>query len=106
MVQKAMPIESKYVQLLIMELRITMNWKPPGSNQIENFWLMLLTATHKYLATLFNTLIKEDQILEWLIAGVTTMLIPKNENTERPKNYRPVTCLPTLYNTIIMTAKI
>ena len=26
-----------------------------------------------------------------------TFLIPKNENTENPKNYRPVTCLPTIY---------
>jgi hypothetical protein len=33
---------------------------------------------------------------EWLTAGVT-FLIPKNENTENPKNYRPVTCLPTTY---------
>jgi len=26
-----------------------------------------------------------------------TFLIPKNENTENPKNYRPVTCLSTIY---------
>jgi hypothetical protein len=45
-------------------------------------------ATHKYLATLFNKLIEEDQTPEWLMAGVT-LLIPKNENTEKPKNYRP-----------------
>jgi hypothetical protein len=36
------------------------------------------------------------QIPEWLTAGIT-FLIPKNENTEHPKNYRPVTCLPTTY---------
>jgi hypothetical protein len=27
-------------------------------------------------------------------------LIPKNENTQNPKNYRPVTCLPTIYKLI------
>ena len=37
---------------------------------------------------------------EWLTAGVT-YLIPKNENTGNPKNYRPVTCLPTTYKLII-----
>ena len=26
--------------------------------------------------------------------------MPKNENTENPKNYRPVTCLPTMYKII------
>jgi hypothetical protein len=33
------------------------------------------------------------------MTGVT-FLIPKNENTENPKNYRPVTCLPTIYKLI------
>jgi hypothetical protein len=56
---------------------------------------MVLTVMPKYLAALFNKLIKEDQIPEWLKAGVT-ILIPKNQITERPKNYIPVTCLPTL----------
>jgi hypothetical protein len=42
---------------------------------------------------------EEDQIPEWLMAGVT-FLIPKNENTGNPKNYRPVTCLPTIYKLI------
>jgi len=41
-------------------------------------------------------LIEEDQILQWLTAGVT-FLITKSGNTENPKNYRPVTCLPTMY---------
>jgi hypothetical protein len=93
-----MPIKSKFGQLR-MAPTATVNWKPPGRGQIANFWFMQLTATHKYLATLFNTLIKENQILKWLMAGVT-MLIPKNANSERPKNYRPVICLPTIYKTI------
>jgi len=33
------------------------------------------------------------------MAGVT-YLIPKNEHTGNPKNYRPVTCLPTTYTLI------
>ena len=48
------------------------------------------------MAALFNKLIEEDKIPEWLTAGVR-FLIPKNENTENPKNYRPVTCLPKIY---------
>ena len=30
-----------------------------------------------------------------------TSLIPKNEIIERLKNYRPITCLPTIYKTIM-----
>jgi len=76
--------------------RTTLNWKTPGKDQITNFWLKHLPATHRQIAALFNKLFEEDQIPEWLTAGVT-FLIKKNENTENPKNYRPVTCLPTVY---------
>ena len=80
-------------------LRTTLNWKAPGRDQIPNFCLKQLTATHRYIAAIFNKLIEEDQISEWLTGGVT-FLIPKNENTENPKNNRPVTCLPTMYKLI------
>jgi hypothetical protein len=80
-------------------LRTTLNWKAPGSDQIPNFWLKQLTATHKHIAAIFNKLIEEDQIPEWLTAGVK-FFISRNENTENPKHYRPVTCLPTMYKLI------
>jgi len=57
-------------------LRTTLNWKAPGRVQIAHFWLKQLTATQKHIAALFNKLIEEDQIPEWLTAGVT-FLIPK-----------------------------
>jgi hypothetical protein len=61
--------------------------------------LKQITAKHKHIAAIFNKLNEEDHIPEWLTAGIT-FLIPKNENTENPKNYRPVTCLPTMYKLI------
>jgi hypothetical protein len=81
-------------------LRTKLNWKATGRDQITNFWLKQLTATHTCLATLYNNLIKEGQIPDWLTTGIK-ILIPKQENTERTKNYRPTTCLPTMYITII-----
>jgi hypothetical protein len=83
-------------------LRSTLKQKATGTDQTANFWLKQITATYTYLATLFNNLIKEGQIPDWLTTGIT-ILISKNEKTARPKNYRPVTCLPTIYNTIMST---
>ena len=80
-------------------LRTSLNWKAPRRDQIPNFWLKQLTATHNYSAAIFNKLIEEDQIPEWLTAGVT-FLIQKNEDTENKKNYRPLTCLHTMYKLI------
>jgi hypothetical protein len=63
------------------------------------FLLKQLTATYTYLATLCNKLIEEGQIPDWLTTGVA-ILIPKDENTEKPQIYRPLTCLPTVYKTV------
>jgi hypothetical protein len=84
-----------YAKDVAKALRTTLNWKAPRRDQTANFWLKQLTTTHKRTAALFNKLIDEDQIPEWLTAGVT-FLIPTTENTENSKNYRPVTCLPTI----------
>jgi hypothetical protein len=87
------PVCEKYV---VEALRTTLNWKAPGRDEIVNFRLKQLTAMHKNIAALFNKLIEKDQIPEWLTAGVT-FLIPKNENTDNPKIYRPVICFPKIY---------
>ena len=55
-------------------LRTTLNWKAPGRDQILNFWLKQLTATHKHIAAIFNKLIEEDQIPERLMPGVRRFL--------------------------------
>ena len=54
---------AKYVKTY--ELRTTLNRKAPGRDQIANFCLKQLTATHKHIAALFNKLVEEDQIREW-----------------------------------------
>jgi hypothetical protein len=74
-----------------------LNWKAPGRDQIQNFGLKQLTVTHNHIAAIFNKLIEEDSIPEWLTARVTH-LITKNENTENLKNYRPVTCDLSAYD--------
>jgi len=72
-------------------LQTTLNWRAPGRYRTGKFWLKQLTATHTYLATLCNRPIEEGHIPDWLTTGAT-ILILKNENTERPKNYRTITC--------------
>ena len=49
-------------------LRTTLTWKAPGRDKIPNFWLKELTAIHRHIAAIFNKLIEEDQIPEWLTA--------------------------------------
>jgi hypothetical protein len=78
----------------------THNCKYPGSNQIPNYWLKTFPATHSYITKFINIIIEEPkQTPDWLTTGIT-YLLPKSGDTNEPKNYRPITCLSTLYRVI------
>jgi hypothetical protein len=84
-----------------------LKWEPPGSDQISNYWLKVFPATHTYIINAFTKIIeKPKQIPDWLTAGIT-YLLPKSINTKEPQNYRPITCLPTVYKmlTVITATK-
>ena len=79
------------------KLRKAPNFKSPGPDKVQNFWMKQLTSLHSYYARSFTRLInKDEQAPDWLTEGITH-LIPKSENTDQPNQYRPITCLPTVY---------
>ncbi|XP_075983196.1 uncharacterized protein LOC142981283 [Anticarsia gemmatalis] len=79
------------------------NWKAPGIDKIHNYWFKKLTSLHKHLATNFTDIVLGKQnIPEFLSTGITYML-PKSNHTSEPSQYRPITCLPTLYKILTST---
>lgn len=83
-------------------------WKSPGADQIQNFWLYSRTPIHDPLAhCLTNIMQNPDETPDWLTEGIT-YLLPKSQETKNPKNYRPITCLSTIYKllTSILTNRI
>ena len=83
------------------------NWKAPGIDGIANFWIKHLTALHEDLTNAYNICIENpEECPNWLTTGIT-YLLPKTEDTANPKNYRPITCLPTMYKilTSILSAR-
>ena len=81
-------IELKEVKLL---LKKSHKWKSPGLDKLPNFWLNILTSTHKVLThTLSQTMKNPEEIPKWLAKGITYLLLKVSE-TNYPKNYRPIT---------------
>ena len=104
--------EQNWSDITVQEIEVAVksfgNWKSPGTDAVQNFWLKHLTSLHKDLAAAFTVLVADpQQAPEWLTSGVT-YLLPKNEQTNHPKNYRPITCLPTIYKalTSVLTNRI
>ena len=78
-------------------IKKTNNWKSPGKDKIPNFWLKKTSSLHEDLDGNYSKILqKPEECPSWLTDGVTYFL-RKSEETTKPKNYRPITCLPTLY---------
>ncbi|XP_047539184.1 uncharacterized protein LOC125072598 [Vanessa atalanta] len=80
------------------------NWKSPGIDKIHNFWYKKLTSLHKCIAkNLTHIVLGQQKIPEFMTIGITYML-PKTKHSPQPSQYRPITCLPTIYK--ILTSAI
>lgn len=86
----------------------THNWKAPGADKIHNYWYKYFPSIHKQLAKCIEHIINNPEEVPKFITEGTTYIIPKNEETSNPANYRPITCLSTLYKIItsVITTKI
>ena len=73
------------------------NWKALGNDEIANFGVKNFTSIHDELSAAYNDILKHpEKAPDWLTDGLT-YLLPKTEETKNPKNYRPITCLSTMY---------
>ena len=86
-------MERDYLQDLKHALKKSSKWKSSRKNKILNFWLNAFYETHTRLTHLYNLVITDPKkIPQWLVSGII-YLIPKSDETNNPKNYRPITCL-------------
>ena len=87
--------------LTVEEIRVNMTtaakWKSPGPDRLPNFWIKQFKSLHKPMAEAYSEIIKDlKQTPNWPVEEATNLL-PKKEETWIPKNYRPITCLPTTF---------
>lgn len=90
-------LNSEQLQQIISKMH---NWKCPGPDGIHNYWIKKLTTLHPIILNTINHLIENpENIPEELCTG-NTYLKSKDQETENPAKYRPITCLNNLYKLI------
>ena len=93
------------MRILKHAIKKSSKWKSSRKDKIPNFWLNTFHETRIRLTQLYNlVIIDSKQIPPWLVNSITNLL-PKSDETNNPKNYRPITCLITMYKilTFILT---
>jgi len=52
------PIQISEIALYLLKAH---NWKSPGNDQIQNYWLKAFPATHRHITKNFNAIIEEPE---------------------------------------------
>ena len=66
-----------------------------------NFWLNTFDSIHENMTDCFNRATTNPETNSQCWAQGITYLLPKSNETNIPKNYRPITCLSTILTILI-----
>ena len=93
--------EPLIMELTLDELRKTIkkrkNWSAPGLDGIQNFWWKKFNSTWEpMLYAMKKWLSDAVNISDWVLIG-RTVLLPKTKRLDKVEEFRPITCLNTIY---------
>ena len=74
------------------------NWKAPGRDKVQGFWIKSMTNLHERIAEQLNKiLIGENELPAWMTYGHTILCQKDVSKGNAVENYRPITCLPLMW---------
>ena len=74
------------------------NWKSPGPGLIQGFWLKNFSSLNKRVRLELKEYIDSGFVPNWLTRGKTSLLQKDKSRGNLASNYRPITCLPLIWN--------
>ena len=78
-------------------LRRVPNWKAPGPDLVQGFWLKNFTSRHRRIANQLQSCLDNGNMPEWMTKGRTVLIMKDPEKGATAENYRPITCLPVMW---------
>ena len=74
------------------------NWKAPGMDRVQGFWLKKLTSLHERIAEQLSLIVNRDASLpHWLTLGRTILCLKDPKKGNAVDNFRPISCLPMMW---------
>lgn len=73
------------------------NWKAPGPDGIQGFWLKWFKAMHERISVQLDGCLQEGRVPEWMVVGRTTLVMKDRTKGNAEGNYRPLACLNLLW---------
>ena len=70
------------------------NWKAPGHDRVQGFWIKRLDKMHERIVTQLNEILEgAKEIPSWMTYGKTVLCQKDPAKGNSVENFRPITCL-------------
>ena len=74
-------------------LRKMPNWKAPGPDCVQGFWLKNFKSIQEGLRRNLQKCLENGNVRVWMTKGRTILMQKDKENGKTASNYRPIACL-------------
>ena len=79
------------------QLKKVPNWKAPGPDCVQGYWLKNFKSLHERIAQQLQGCVIQKDVPEWMTTGRTALIQKDQEKGNIASNYRPITCLPVMW---------
>ena len=76
------------------------NWRSTGKDRVTTFRIKKFTCLHDKIAKAITVMINENIYCSESLLGGRTVMIPESKNPTAVSEFRPITCLNTIYKLI------
>ena len=90
------------VETVTQFLKKVPNWKAPGPDLAQGFWLKNFTSLHTCIANNFQPCLETGIVPDWMTKGRTILIMNDPEKGAEAGNYRPITCLQVMWKLLII----
>ena len=73
------------------------NWKAPGPDLVQGFWLKDFRSLHERLCGQLNKCLLEGNVPDWMTKGRTVLIMKSKGEGNGVDNFRPITCLSLVW---------
>lgn len=85
------------VKMLQTQASKLTNWKSPGPDGVQGYWIKNIKSLHPRLAAMFNDCLAVGNVPSWLTKGRTVLIMKDKTKGNAVTNYRPITCLALMW---------
>ena len=91
-------------EMITKQVKKIPNWKSPGRDGVQGYWLKKLTALHEQIAKQMDNIISNrEDIPKWVTLAQMVLCQKDPSKGNAVDNYRPISCLPSMWKLMTRT---